>query len=165
MSLVGLSAKVIEGNPSCQHFLRKQNRLIAFHPKIQDLDRGGLVDDGLLFFRVATDLPQLVRGSGRGQRLIHEDQWKGRKTLTDLLSEIANLGGGTPLAAVHAKRQAYDEGLNFPHFRQKTDPLDRITLGDVDGLNWMAKDAEVVGSGDTDAGIAMIDAKRRMRGS
>jgi hypothetical protein len=35
----------------------------------------------------------------------------------------------------------------------------------VDGLDRMREDAEVVGRGNTDAGIAMIDAERGVRGS
>ncbi|WP_325099598.1 hypothetical protein [Luteolibacter yonseiensis] len=42
------------------------------------------------------------------------------------------------------------------------DPFDGIAFGLVDGFDRMGEDAEVVGGGDADAGVAMIDAQRGM---
>jgi hypothetical protein len=44
------------------------------------------------------------------------------------------------------------------------DAFDGVTLALIDRLNRVRKDPEVIGGGDADAGIAVIDAKCRVRG-
>jgi hypothetical protein len=49
-------------------------------------------------------------------------------------------------------------------FREAGDALDGVALGLVDGFHRVREDAEVIGGGDADAGVAVIDAQRGVRG-
>jgi hypothetical protein len=54
--------------------------------------------------------------------------------------------------------------VDLADFRQPGDPLDGVALALVDGLDRMREDAEIVGRGDTNARVAMINAERGVRG-
>jgi hypothetical protein len=54
--------------------------------------------------------------------------------------------------------------VDLADFRQPGDPLDGVALALVDGLDGMREDAEIVGGGDADPRVTMIDAERRVRG-
>lgn len=68
------------------------------------------------------------------------------------------------LTAIHAHRQADDERANFPNLGKLGDPPDGVALGLVNCFDRMGEDAEVVGRGDANSRIAMIDAECGMRG-
>ena len=78
--------------------------------------------------------------------------------------EGADFGGGGSFAAVKADGKTDDEGANPADFCELGNTLDRGVLAQMDGFNRMGKDAEVVGGGDADADIAIVDAERGVRG-
>lgn len=82
-----------------------------------------------------------------------------------MIGECTDLGGGVSLGAVHAHRQADDEGMDATELRQPGDAFDGIALANIDGLDGMSEDAEIVGGGDSDARVTVIDAERGVRGS
>lgn len=72
--------------------------------------------------------------------------------------ELANLGSGLAFTPVHPQRQPDDERANPPKLNELRDSLDGISFALVQRLHRMSKNAKIIGSGDTDPGIAMIDA-------
>ena len=74
-----------------------------------------------------------------------------------------DLGGGTSFAAIHADRQADDKGVNLANFHEAGDALDGVALALIDGFHRVGKNAKVIGRGDADARVTMIDAERRVR--
>lgn len=134
------------------------------HPQIKDFHGGGLVDDGFLLLRVAPCFTKLGGGAGGGQGFIDKDERDRWQAFPKLIREGTDLGGGASLAAVHTERQADNERVDLSDFYKPGDPLDGIAFALVDGFHRVRKDAEVVGRGDADPRIAMIDAERGMRG-
>ena len=51
-----------------------------------------------------------------------------------------------------------------PNLGETRDALDGIGFRAVDRFHRMGEDAEVIGGGDADAGVTMIDAERGVRG-
>lgn len=49
--------------------------------------------------------------------------------------------------------------MDLAEFREAGDALDGIDFALVDGFNRVREDAEVIGGGDSDAGVAVVDAK------
>lgn len=123
-----------------------------------------MVNDGFLLAGVAAGFAEFGGGAGGGQGFIDEHQWNVRNPFAQQIRKGADLGGGVPLAAVHAEWQAEHERANAPYFGKPGDALDGIRLRTVDGFHGMGEDAEVIGRGNADPGIAMIDAKGGMDG-
>lgn len=81
-----------------------------------------------------------------------------------LICECPDLRRRIPFTSVHPKGQSHYQGADFPDPGEVGDPLDGIGFRAFDGFNRVSHDAEVVCRGDADACIAVIDAKRRVRG-
>jgi hypothetical protein len=52
--------------------------------------------------------------------------------------------------------------VDFTHFHETGDAFDRIALALIDRLDRMRKNAEIIGRGNADASVTMIDAERGM---
>ena len=123
-----------------------------------------MVNDGLLLFRVAAGFTEFSCGAGGGERFVDEDERGGGKALLQADCEFTDLRCGPAFAAIHADRQAEHERADLSDLRELADPLDGVAFGLVDGFDRVREDAEVISRGDANAGITVIDAKRRMRG-
>jgi hypothetical protein len=49
-------------------------------------------------------------------------------------------------------------------FREAGDAFDGVTLAYIDGLDRIRENAEVIGRGDADAGVTVVDAEGGVRG-
>lgn len=123
-----------------------------------------MVDNRFLFLRIFSRFAKLCGCGGRRQGLIHKNDRDRWNLLAELFRERPDLHGGAALRSVHTDRQADDKCLDFAQFHQTRDASDGFTFALIDSLDWMGENAEIIRRGDTDPGISMVDAERRMRG-
>ena len=134
------------------------------HPCVENFHGGGLIDDGFLLAGIASGFAEFRGGAGGAEGFVHEDERDGWNACTQQIREGPDFCSGIALTAVHPQRQADDERVDAAQFRETRDALDGLGFRAIDGFHWMGEDAEIIGGGDADAGIAMIDAERGMRG-
>jgi hypothetical protein len=82
--------------------------------------------------------------------------------LAELVCKRTDLGGGASFAAIHADRQTDDKGVNLADFHEAGDALDGVAFALIDGFHRVGEDPKVIGRGDADAGVTVIDAERRV---
>jgi hypothetical protein len=133
---------------------------ISRHPKIENLDGGGLIDDLFLPAGLAAGLPELGGGLAGGQGFIDKNQGQRRQAGAQQGGEGPHLFRGGSRAAVHAQGQPEHQGADAAELGQPRDPLNRIEPDPVDGFNRVGEDPEVIGGGNADAGLAVIDPER-----
>lgn len=128
-------------------------------PVVEDLEGGGLVDEWLLLAGGLSGTLQLLGCCCRAQALVGEferNSWKGR---TQLCGEGAYFFRGTPLASVHAQREADEQPAHASFSDQHGDTLHRVGAVHGDRLDGMGRDTEGIGGGEPDAGLTMVDGK------
>ncbi len=76
--------------------------------------------------------------------------------------ERSDFGGGSAFAPIHPQRQTNDQCPDSSHGHQLGDSLDGFRPTQVDGFHGVRENPKIIGRGDADARVAVVDAKRWM---
>lgn len=123
----------------------------------ENLNRCGLVDDVFLMLRFFASFAELIGGGDGGEALIDVGEGDGAEFGFESFAKSANFLGAAPFGAVHAKGKAEDDGLDFSLGDDLENAVQRVAFSAIDGFDWVGTDGKLVGCGETDAGVAMID--------
>jgi hypothetical protein len=129
------------------------------HPRVEDLNRRGLVDEAFLLLRLFARGAEFARGGGGGEGFVDENERQVWQPRLKLGREGADFSGGIAFAAVHTHGQTDDQRLDATLGDQLGDSFDRLDAGTVDRFHRMRENAEVIRRSDADAGVAVIDAE------
>lgn len=134
------------------------------HPLLEDFDGGGLVDEGFLLFGVFSCFMQLCGGADGAVGFVDPMQRDLRVECLQLLGKTSGFLCGLAFSAIEVAGETDDDGFDLALLDQRTDARERFLLVSVDGFHGVRHDADRVGRGDADAGVAVIDAEGGMWG-
>ena len=123
----------------------------------ENFEGGGLIDDAALFFGVLAGFAEFFRGGHGGEAFVNESEGEATEVFLELLAEEADFLGAGSLGSVHAEREAENDGLDLPLGDDFENACDGLGLADVDGFDGVGRDGELIGGGDPDAGVAVVD--------
>lgn len=123
----------------------------------EDFESCRLVDDAFLFFGIFTGFAEFFRGGHGGEAFVNESKREAPEVFLELLAEEADFLGAGSLGSVHAEREAENDGLDLPLGDDFENSRDGLGLADVDGFDGVGRDGELIGGGDPDAGVAVVD--------
>lgn len=134
------------------------------HPGVKDFHGGGLVDEGFLFFGIFPSLVKFGGGAYGAVGFVDKMQRDLRMECLQLLGKTSCFLCGLAFSAIEMTGQADDDGFDLALLNDRADACQWILLVAVDGFDRMRHDADRIGRGDADAGVAVIDAEGGMWG-
>ena len=93
--------------------LLKASLCLPIEVFFEDFEGGGLVDDGFLFFGVSAGLTEFFGGGHGGEAFVDVGERDAFEGGFEFFAKAADFGGAGAFRAIHAKREAKDDVLNF----------------------------------------------------
>ena len=136
--------------------------LVFSKPAVENLEGGNLVYNVFLFSGGLAGLAQFVGSAGGSQALITVIDWDGGYFPGELGPEIAHPERRFTLIAIKAEGQSEDNQPDLPFLYDLGDPLERFDLSGMNGFHRVGCNAQFIGGGEPDPGLAVIDGENRM---
>ena len=124
---------------------------------LEDFEGGGLVDDVLLILGFFTSETEFLGGVDGGEGFVVVVEREVGEGLLNLFSEVTNLLGGVAFAAIGFEGESEEEGFDFSLGDNFSEANEGLYFVAMNGLDGMGRDPEVVGGGEANAGVAMVD--------